>query len=96
MKHSSKEKCQGRDSEECTCTVRVGTPVVTTTYVDANLYHCMLTGRSVTGVLHFFNKTPTDWYAKKQGSAETATYGSEFVAARTATEQIIDNRMSLR
>ena len=56
----------------------------------------MLTGRSVTGVLHFFNKTPTDWYAKKQGSAETATYGSEFVAARTATEQIIDNRMSLR
>ena len=76
--------------------VPLGKPVITTTYVDANLYHCMLTGRSVTGVLHFFNKTPTDWYAKKQGSAETATYGSEFVAARTATEQIIDNRMSLR
>jgi hypothetical protein len=74
----------------------LGKPVVTTTYVDANLYHCMLTGRSVTGILHLYNKTPVDWYAKKQGTAETATYGSEFVAARTATEQVIDNRLSLR
>jgi hypothetical protein len=74
----------------------LGKPVVTTTYVDANLYHCMMTGKSVSGVLHLFNKTPVDWYAKKQGTAETATYGSKFVAARTATEQIIDNRLLLR
>ncbi len=74
----------------------LGKPVVITTYVDANLYHCMLTGKSVSGVLHLFNKTPVDWYAKKQGTSETATYGSEYVAARTATEQIIDNRLSLR
>jgi hypothetical protein len=71
-------------------------PVVTATYVDANLYHCMLTGKSVSGVLHLFNKTPVDWYAKKQGTLETATYGSEYVAARTATKQIIDNRLLLR
>jgi hypothetical protein len=74
----------------------LGKPVVTTTYVDANLYHCMLTGKSVSGVFHLFNKTPVDWYAKKQGTSETATYGSEYVAARTATEQIIDNCLSLR
>jgi hypothetical protein len=74
----------------------LGKPVVTTTYVDANLYHCMLTGKSVSGVLHLFNKTPVDWYAKKQGAPVTATYGSEFVAARTATEQVIDHRLSLR
>jgi hypothetical protein len=74
----------------------LGKPVVTTTYVDANLYHCMLTGKSVTGVLHLFNKTPVDWYGKKQGSAETATYGTEYVAARTGTEQIIDHRLTLR
>jgi hypothetical protein len=74
----------------------LGNPIVTTTYVDANLYHCMLTGKSVTGVLHLFNKTPVDWYAKKQSSTVTATYGSEYVAARTATEQVIDNRLSLR
>ena len=30
----------------------LGNPVITTTYVDANLYHCMLTGKSVTGILH--------------------------------------------
>jgi hypothetical protein len=74
----------------------LGKPVVTTTYVDANLYHCMLTGKSVSGILHLFNKTPVDWYAKKQGAPVTATYGSEFVAARTATEQVIDHRLSLR
>jgi hypothetical protein len=47
-------------------------------------------------VLHLFNKTPLDWYAKKQGTSETATYGSQYVAARTATKQIIDNHLSLR
>jgi hypothetical protein len=66
-------------------------PAFTTTYVDANLYHCMLTGKSVSGGLHLFNKTPVNWYPKKQSISETATYGSEYVAARTATEQIIDN-----
>ena len=65
-------------------------------YVDANLFHDMLTGRSVTGILHFFNKTPIDWYLKKQLTVETATYGSEFVAAQTCTEQIIDLCLTLR
>jgi hypothetical protein len=65
-------------------------------YVDANLFHDMMTGRSVTGILHFLNKTPIDWYSKKQATVETATYGSEFVAARTCTEQVIDLRNTLR
>ncbi len=58
--------------------------------------HDLLTGRSVTGVLHMMNKTPIDWYSKKQGTVETATYGSEFNAGRTCTEQIIDLRCTLR
>ena len=41
------------------------------------LMHDMLTGRSVTGILHFVNQTPFEWYAKKQSTVETATYGSE-------------------
>ncbi len=65
-------------------------------FVDANLMHCLLTGRSVTGVLHFMNQTPMDWFTKKQSTAETATFGSEFIAARTAIEQIIDIRNTLR
>jgi hypothetical protein len=64
--------------------------------VDANLMHDLTTGRSVTGILHFVNKTPIDWYSKKQATVETATYGSEFVAARTCVEQIIDLRNTLR
>ena len=65
-------------------------------FVDANLFHDMLTGRSVTAILHLINKTPIDWYSKKQATVETATYGSEFVAARTCTEQIIDLWTTLR
>ena len=66
-----------------------GKHVVTTTYVDANLYHDLLTGKAVTGVLHFVNQTPIDWFTKKQESVETATYGSEFMAARKAIQQIV-------
>jgi hypothetical protein len=64
--------------------------------MDANLYHDLVNGRSVTGVLHLFNQTVIDWYSKKQATVETATYGAEFVAARTAMEQIIDLRIELR
>ena len=55
-----------------------------------------MTGRACTGILHRLNKTPIDWYCKRQNNVKTATYGSEFVAARTATEQIIDLRYVLR
>ena len=74
----------------------LGKPVILTTYVDANLFHDMATGRAVTGVLHLINQTPFEWYSKKQGTVETATYGSEFMAARIPTEQILSNRHTLR
>ena len=74
----------------------LGKPVLLSTYVDANLMHDMITGKSVTGILHFVNQTPFDWYAKKQSTVETATYGSEMVAARTAVEQITEHRNTLR
>ena len=64
--------------------------------MDANLNHCLATGKSLTGCLQFVNKTLVDWYSKKQATVETATYCSEFVAAKTATEQIMDIRQSLR
>ena len=74
----------------------LGNQVTLTHYVDANLYHDALTGRSVTGILHMVNATPIEWFSKKQATVETATYGSEFVAARTCIEQIIDLRNTLR
>jgi hypothetical protein len=67
-----------------------------THHVDANLYHDYLTGRSVTGILDLLNGTPIDWYSKKQATVEIATYGSEFIAARTCVERSIDLRITLR
>ena len=74
----------------------LGEAVVTTTTMDANLNHHLATGKSLTGCLHFVNKTPVDWYSKTQATVETATYGSELVAAKTAAEQIMDIRQTLR
>ena len=74
----------------------LGKAVITTTTMDANLNQFLAMGKYLTGCLHFVNKTPVDWYSKKQATVETATYGSEFVAAKTATEQIMDIRQTLR
>ena len=38
----------------------LGEAVTTTTTMDANLNHCLATGKSLTGCLHFVNKTPVD------------------------------------
>ena len=69
---------------------------MTTTYVDANLYHDLVSGGAVTGVLHLANKTPIDWYTKLQSTCEAATFGSKSVAGKTATDQVIDLRNTFR
>jgi Reverse transcriptase (RNA-dependent DNA polymerase) len=74
----------------------LGKGVIQHSQFDANLQHCMITGRAVTGVMHYLNSTLADWYCKKQATVETATYGAEFVAARIAADQIIDLRLTLR
>jgi hypothetical protein len=58
--------------EECATnlpTLRVN-PVLMTTFVDANLGHDKISRKSCTGILHFLNKTPFDWFSKKQGTVE--------------------------
>ena len=59
-------------------------------YVDANLYHDL-----ITGILHLANKTPIDWYSKKQATVETSTYGTEFIAACICVDQSIDVKNTL-
>jgi hypothetical protein len=68
----------------------LGTLVLTVQYMDANLYHDLITGSSVTGILSFCNQTLFDWFSKRQACVQTAKFGSEFVAARIAFDQIID------
>jgi hypothetical protein len=74
----------------------LGKYVTLTHYADANLFHDIITGRSVTGILHLVNKTPIAWYSKKQATVETAAYGSEYVAARTCVGQVMYLRLTLR
>ena len=50
----------------------------------------------MTGILHVLNQTPIQWFSKKQNVVETATYGSEFMAARQAVEQVMDLRYTIR
>jgi len=67
-----------------------------TLFFDANLCHDLISGKSVTGILHQLNKHPIDWYSKLQSTVETATFGLEHVVARTCTEQVIDLCLTLR
>jgi hypothetical protein len=73
----------------------LGNKVITVTYTDAILYHDILTGRSVTVILHLYNQTLIDWYSKRQATVETETFGSELTAARNAVDQIMDLRTTL-
>jgi hypothetical protein len=76
--------------------VPLGKKVTLTHWFDANLMHDVLSGKAVTGCIHFANKTPMMWYSKKQSTTETATYGAEFCAGRTCIEQLIDLRNTFR
>ena len=78
------------------CPVPRGKSVQLSTYVDASLLHCRVTGRSVSGIIHFLNNTVIDTFCRKQNVVEAATYGSEFYAARLSVQQIIDLRITLR
>jgi hypothetical protein len=74
----------------------LGTFVTMSRYFDANLMHDIMTGKSVTDILHLVNKTPLEWYSKKQSIVEIATYGSEFDAAQTCIKHTIALNTTVR
>ena len=65
-----------------------GEHVRTKTNVDENQHLDEVTGRAVAACFHLVNASPTHWHTRRQGADETATFGSEFVVARIATDQI--------
>ena len=73
-----------------------GKSVTVTFFFDANLCHDFISGKSVTGILHQFNKTLIEQCSKLQVAVETATFGLEHVAVRTCTEQVVDLCLALR
>ncbi|KAL7580434.1 hypothetical protein ACA910_004455 [Epithemia clementina (nom. ined.)] len=68
----------------------LGKQVVHSIYLDANLFHDIVTERVFTAVPHFLNMTHIDWFSKHQATVETASYGSDFLATKTATKQAMD------
>ena len=67
-----------------------------TCFVDADHAGCLETRRSHTGVMIFLQKAPIIWYSKRQNTVESSTFGSEFVAMKTAVELITSLRYKLR
>ena len=74
----------------------LGKQIVLTHYFDASLMHDILSGKAVTGICTFYNKTSVGWCCKQQSTSETATYGAEFLSGRKCCENIINNRAYLR
>ena len=66
------------------------------TFVDADHAGCRVTRRSHTGVICFVNRAPISWYSKRQNTVETSTFGSEFIAMKTAVELVEGLRYKLR
>jgi hypothetical protein len=64
----------------------LGKPITIRIYVDADHAGDQLTRRSRTGYIVFLNSAVINWYSKKQGSIEGATFGSEFMALKTVAE----------
>ncbi len=65
-----------------------------TVYVDSNHAGDLVTQRSWMGFIVFLNNAPIHWSSKKQGSCETSTFRSKFVAMKQATEYVLCPRLS--
>jgi hypothetical protein len=63
----------------------LGKAVATTCYVDAYHAGCLATRCTHTGVLLYVNSALVLWHSKRQN---TSTFGSNFIAAKTAVEMI--------
>lgn len=72
-----------------------GVTMRTTTFEDACLMFCKVTGKSMEGIISFLNQTPVEWYCKLQSTVETASFGSEFGVAKNGADQAISLRASL-
>jgi hypothetical protein len=59
-----------------------GKSVITTCFVDADHDGCRITRRSQTGILIFVQRSPILRYSTRQNTAETSTFGSDFIAMK--------------
>ena len=65
-------------------------------FVDSDHAGDIATRRSRTCFMIFLNSSLIYWYSKKQGSCETSTFGSEFIALKSCCEYVRGLRYKLR
>ena len=65
-------------------------------FVDANHAGNVITRRSHTGIIVYVQNAPIIWFSKCQNTVESSSFGSEFVALRTAKDMIGALRYKLR
>jgi hypothetical protein len=73
-----------------------GRSVILRMFVDSDHAGNMITRRYRTGYVQRINNAVVNWFSKRQGSVETSTFGSEFVALKTAMEANRGLRYRLR
>ena len=65
-------------------------------FVDSDHIGDMITRRSRTGFVIFLNNAPIYWYSKKQGSCETSSFGSKFIAMKSCCKYVRGLHYKLR
>ena len=50
----------------------LGKLIKTSWFFNANLYHDLVTGCTMTSIVHLINQTPIEWYCEKQATVVTA------------------------
>ena len=73
-----------------------GKAFVITVYVDADHAGEKLTRRSRTGFVVLLNQAPIYWRSARQSSVECSSFGSEFIAMKSACEYVRGLRYKLR
>ena len=71
-------------------------PLTHTVMVDASHAGNHVDMSSVGSYIYFLGQMPVKWYSKKLATIECATYGSELVMGRIATEAVIGMRYKCR
>jgi hypothetical protein len=88
----------GESFEELHCNMPTpkGKAVRQAIMVDTNLEHCKVTGQAAMGAIFEVQGTIVGHFSQRQSTVETATYASEFVAARAAFGEGVAIRYELR
>ena len=74
----------------------IGLGFTTRVTVDSDHAGDCITRISLTGLIVHLNIAPIFWYSKKQGSCETSSFASEFIAMKQCCEYIRGLRYKLR